>query len=223
MPRPSNGLGVAESKTIRARVPTDAVEAWEAFVERHSPETASSLLRLLITEFVKRDEEAQDAAAGVVDYLIAASQRVPKPAIEQARRMKQAAQEEKGRGKRFEVKLKATEAAGVEAMAEAAGVSANHWLVSYVRAGLTGTLLKPHPDMMALLGMRAELAPIGRNLNQLVKRINADPELAKSITARDFEKLSGAIVPALASLKKATDVSFERGRLFFDAASGAGR
>lgn len=220
MSRPSRGLGRAERVDVKTSLPKETGEAWRAFVAQQGSETASSLLRVLITEFTKRGQADQQAAVDVVDYLIALQSRVPPEAIQRARRMRMDEREEGGPGKRYELKLKASEARGVDAMADAANVSPTHWLVSYVRAGLTGTLLKPHPDMQAMLGVRAELTPIGRNLNQIAKGLNAHPTLVPVAVAKDYTRLAKTIMTALKALEKAQAGALERGRLYFETAAG---
>lgn len=76
---------------------------------------------------------------------------------------------------RREVKLTPSEDKALEALAAAEGFSPTKWIVSLIRARLTGTAQYGQRELELLDRSNMRLLAIGRNLNQVAKALNASP------------------------------------------------
>ena len=76
---------------------------------------------------------------------------------------------------RREVKLTLSEDKALEARAAAEGFSPTKWMVSLIRAKLTGTAQYGQRELELLDRSNMRLLAIGRNLNQVAKALNASP------------------------------------------------
>lgn len=76
---------------------------------------------------------------------------------------------------RREVKLTPSEDKVLESLAAAEGFSPTKWIVSLIRARLTGTAQYGQRELELLDRSNMRLLAIGRNLNQVAKALNASP------------------------------------------------
>lgn len=76
---------------------------------------------------------------------------------------------------RCEIKLTASEASALNALAAAEGFSPTKWIVALIRARLTGTAQHGQRELVLLDQSNMHLRAIGRNLNQVAKALNASP------------------------------------------------
>jgi hypothetical protein len=99
---------------------------------------------------------------------------------------------------RREIRFTENEAEGISAYAEKTGVSFQMFVISAVRATLTGDPQFGEDETRALWESNYQLQAIGRNLNQLVKRFHEQltPPTTGQVKAvsGEIEKLTGAIV-----------------------------
>ena len=80
-----------------------------------------------------------------------------------------------GRGchQRIELRLTPSEYAASQQAARAVGLSPNRWIVALIRAHLGGEPQFGATELAALSESNAQLASIGRNLNQMARALNA--------------------------------------------------
>lgn len=98
---------------------------------------------------------------------------------------------ESGPKARFEVRLLPSELAKVQERAAAEGCSVQQWLVNLVRATLTREPQFGMREIRALGESNYQLLAIGRNLNQIAKRLNEG--FPEQMTVKQIEELRSAI------------------------------
>jgi len=92
---------------------------------------------------------------------------------------------------RLEIRFTPTELQGVAAQAEAEGCSSQRWVINCVRASLTHKPQFGMTSAKALWESSYQLRAIGKNLNQIAKRLNEGT--TASITTKQVETLSAHI------------------------------
>lgn len=124
--------------------------------------------------------------------------------------LKQQAEEKPDTGAkgRVEVRLTPSEkAAGME-LAALEGCSLQTWIINIVRATLTRQPQFGMRELDALGESNYQLLSIGRNLNQIAKRLNEG--LPETITVQHIEKLRAVIERHTEVVSKAMRASLER-------------
>jgi len=76
--------------------------------------------------------------------------------------------------RRVELRLTATEFAGIGELARQVGNSPNAWIVNLIRANLTRTPQLGLHELQALGKSNSQLLAVGRNLNQIARWMNAN-------------------------------------------------
>lgn len=94
---------------------------------------------------------------------------------------------------RKKISLTPSEAAHVEAVAQAEGFSSTRWIVGLIRARLTHTPQFGQQELEALGQSNSQLLKIGRNLNQVARALNTSPEAHRAFNVEAIEKLDGWI------------------------------
>lgn len=110
--------------------------------------------------------------------------------------------------KRAEVRLTPTEMEAVDARANREGCSRSTWLVNVVRGTLTKEPQMGMPEIDSLGESNYQLLAIGRNLNQIAKRLNeGHPDV---ITVKYIERLTDEIRKHVKKVSKVMGASIER-------------
>lgn len=160
------GLGRKESKVLRLRVPVDLLAHWESFIEANA-EDGPEVLRRVMAELANRprprprakDEVKHEEGRLAVDRVV---DREPKKAVK--------------------LMLTQSEYAALSKIADDRECSVQFWIVSLIRAALTRGITVGGAELEALGASNYELSAIGRNLNQIARRLNVD-------TGADTKKL----------------------------------
>lgn len=159
MPRMSKkGLGRKESKVLRLRVPAELLAHWEHFIEDNA-EDGPEVLRRAMAQLANRPRLMSRVKDGVepegrnltVDRVV---DRAPKKAVK--------------------LLLTQSEYAALSKIADDRECSVQFWIISLIRAALTRGITVGGAELEALGTSNYELSAIGRNLNQIARRLNAD-------------------------------------------------
>lgn len=98
-----------------------------------------------------------------------------------------------GEKKRVSVRLQPRELAEVKVRAEAEGFSVPAWLVSLIRAQMTQDPQFGQRELELLAESNHQLLAIGRNLNQIARNLNAQPNKTEDYRPEVIEELSAII------------------------------
>lgn len=91
------------------------------------------------------------------------------------------------------LRLTPSEDRAVCQMAELEGYSPQRWIVALIRARLTGAPEFNESEVQALVKSTTQVAAIGRNLNQIAKALNANPNEAKYFRVEVISEVSKLI------------------------------
>ena len=114
---------------------------------------------------------------------------------------------------RREIKLTASEDKALEALAAAEGFSPTKWIVSLIRARLTGTAQYGQRELELLDRSNMRLLAIGRNLNQVAKALNASPADYSLYRVELIEDLQKAIKEHTRTVSDAIAANVSRWRI----------
>lgn len=178
MARPSRlGLGRNESKVISLRVPAELHEQWREYCKTHGEVTSQEGLRSVLGFLVTRPTEIQAGLAELIKGMLIELERrrqgqgslVPDEPAELGDSI------DRGKKKRVEIGFTPSEYEKLAAIAEERECSVQYWITSLTRAALTKGVTVGGAELKALGEFNYQLMAIGRNLNQVVHQINADP------------------------------------------------
>ena len=175
-----------DSYVYRLRVPADLKEQWDSWCSR-TDRKSSDVMRTLMRQIVEDDITAE-ARRRVFSQAADRPDDAPK--------------------ERVEVRLTATEHQAIVTKAEAEGCSIQRWIVNCVRAHLTHEPQFTMETTKALWESSYQLRAIGRNLNQIAKRLNEG--LPGTIKAEQIEKLSTFIYQHAEKVAEVQDASLSR-------------
>jgi len=113
-----------------------------------------------------------------------------------------------GPKERMEVRFTPTEYQGITTRAEAEGCSPQRWVINCVRASLTHEPQFTMEATKSLWESSYQLRAIGRNLNQITKRLHETGMFG--LTAERIEKLAGYIYEHTDKVAALTDASLSR-------------
>ncbi len=173
----SRGVRRTGSSVYSVRVPDDLRSEWDAYLEENK-EDAAEALRSLMRHLVNHRQPAyvQDRqtflASGEMEALDQVDTSPKKP---------------------LKVRFTESELEALRQVSERHDCSIQFWIVALVRAALTNGTAVGGAELQALGQSNYQLAAMGRNLNQVVHHINADP--AKNlhrVTERSIERLTSA-------------------------------
>lgn len=181
VPRVSKlGLGKDDSTVVRIRVPNQLKDGWEAYCERLGPTTAQEGMRAVMGFLVSQPGDVQDALGELVDRLLgqqqAASQAAAASDLAPEAPLGATDKIDAGPKKRVGLSLTPSEYNAVSAIAQERQCSVQFWLTSLMRAALTNGITVGGAELKALGDFSYQLSGIGRNLNQMARQINADPD-----------------------------------------------
>lgn len=188
MPRETVIGATRDSRVFQVRVPGDLAADWEAYCERIGPRQGPEQLRELMRHLVRGTLPAQSLHDAAVEE---------EPGVPDV-----------GRKRRIEVRLTPSEFQELHQRAEASGSSAQRWIVNCVRASLTQRPQVTMDTAKALWESSYQLRSIGRNLNQVVKRLNEAGGVTP--TGRQMERLAEFIYAHTDRVSALLDASLSR-------------
>jgi len=153
----AKGLGRRDSTVLRLRVPLELMSAWQAHLRRHE-EDGPELLRRVMAQLVgqvrtKRPESHDHFAQPPLHGETTRIDRAPKKAVK--------------------IMLTQNEYRVLTQIAEERECSIQFWLVGLVRAALTQGSALGGAELKALGESTYQMTGIGRNLNQVARRMNS--------------------------------------------------
>ena len=168
------------------RLPDGLREQWASYCERNkkkSPAILRALMRYMIQD---------DMPLEVRRWIAAQTEGEP----------------DEGPKERLEVRFTPTEFQGITTRSEAEGCSPQRWVINCVRASLTHEPQFTMETTKALWESSYQLRAIGRNLNQIAKRLNEGKPA--SIKAEQIEKLAAYIYRHTDKVVAVQDASLSR-------------
>ncbi|KVF13231.1 MULTISPECIES: plasmid mobilization relaxosome protein MobC [Burkholderia] len=171
-----------EYETIRARVSRETKLKFAAAAQRHGCRSEAQLLRLMLDKVLHTEE---------------------KPALSPTRKSRSA-------GTQVNVLLTSEEHQLLTAAATGEGLRRTEWIVKLIRATLLRQPQFNRTEVDALAESSRQLAAIGRNLNQIARTLNMDPNASRSVTVERVETLSAEIKRHCALVAELTDASISR-------------
>lgn len=189
MPRKASIGATRDSAVYRVRVPADLMSEWETHCEKKGC-SQHGMIRALM-RYVIQDETPSDVHSWISEQIPGISDEGPK--------------------RRLEVRLTSSEYDEVVARSEAEGCSPQRWIINCVRASLTNQPQFTMETTKALWDSSRQLRAIGRNLNQLAKKLNEGDN--QEISAREIQHLSDYIYSHTAIVAELQDASLSRWKI----------
>lgn len=189
MPRKATIGATRDSAVYRVRIPAELKSEWEAHCEKKGS-SQHGMIRALMRYIIQ-----DDMPADVKDWI--SGQIAGEP--------------DEGTKQRLEVRFTPSEHHEIVARSEAEGCSPQRWVINCVRASLTNEPQFTMDTTKALWDSSGQLRAIGRNLNQLVKKLNEGG--AKGIPQNDLKKLSAFIYSHTEIVATLQDASLSRWKL----------
>jgi hypothetical protein len=186
MPRNAEIGATRGSYIYPLRLPDDLREQWAVYCERNKKKSPA-ILRALMHYMI------QDNMPPEVRRWIAAQ-------IE--------GEPDDGPKERLEVRFTPTEFQGITARADAEGCSPQRWVINCVRASLTHEPQFTMETTKALWESSYQLRAIGRNLNQIAKRLNEGKPA--NVKTEQIEKLATYIYRHTDKVATIQDASLSR-------------
>lgn len=185
MPRKAEIGATRDSHIYRVRVPHELQEQWEAWCAKTGTKPADAM-RAAMRRIIQGD--TLDVRQGLVNQVDG--------------------QPDDGPKERVEVRFTPSEHQGIMTRAEAEGCSSQRWIVNCVRASLTHEPQYTMETTKALWESSYQLRAIGKNLNQIAKRLNEGGQ--GSIKSEQMEKLTAYIYRHTDKVAALQDASLSR-------------
>lgn len=166
MPRKAEIGATRDSARYQVRLPAELKSQWEQHCEKKGT-SQHSLIRALM-RYVIQDDMPQEVRQWIFSQTEGAPDEGPK--------------------ERLEIRLTPSEHSGVVTRAEAEGCSSQRWVINCVRASLTHEPQYTMDTTKALWESSAQLRAIGRNLNQIAKKLNEGGRA--QLTVEEIQRLS---------------------------------
>ncbi|WP_141440770.1 plasmid mobilization protein [Vreelandella titanicae] len=186
MPRKAEIGATRDSYVYQVRVPDTMRIQWDAYCAKHEKK-APQMLRALM-RYMINDEMPDEVRRWVAEH------------IEN--------QPDSGEKKRVVVRLTPTEHKGITERAAAEGCSSQRWIINCVRASLTHQPQFTMDTTKALWESSYQLRSIGRNLNQITKRLHEAGQLP--LMVEDVDRLASFIYEHTDKVATLTDASLGR-------------
>lgn len=196
MPRTALIGATRDSPVFRIRVSRELADAWEAHCQRKGKSQHAVVRQLM--RYVIQDDMPPEVREWV-------SRQIEPP--------------DEGPKKRVVVQLTPSEHAAIEARAEAERVSIQRWLICAARASLTHQPQFTLDAAIALGESSLQLRAVGRNLNQIAKRLNEVG--VGAITLEVLQALRAYIEEHTAHVAALQEASLRRWRIADDGATHA--
>ncbi|MGP8291147.1 plasmid mobilization protein [Vreelandella zhanjiangensis] len=186
MPRKAEIGATRDSYVYQVRVPDAMRIQWDAYCAKHekkAPQMLRALMRYMINDEMP-DEVRRWVAEQIED------------------------QPDSGEKKRVVVRLTPTEHKGITERAAAEDCSPQRWIVNCIRASLTHEPQFTMETTKALWESSSQLRAIGRNLNQVAKRLNEGGQV--DINISQIEKVAAYIYRHTEKVAAVQDASLSR-------------
>lgn len=189
MARPA-GIGATRGSYIYTmRLPSDLRNQWLSYCQRNDKKAAATLRALM--RYMIQDEMPPEVRHWISEQV--------------------EGQPDEGPKERMEIRLTPTEYQAVTTRAEAEGCSPQRWVINCVRASLTHEPQFTMDAMKVLWESSYQLRTIGRNLNQITKRINKG--LVDTVETEQLEKLAEFIYLHTDKVAAVQDASISRWKI----------
>lgn len=189
MPRKATIGATRDSAVYRVRIPADLKSEWEAHCEKKGS-SQHGVIRALM-RYVIQDEIPPDVKDWISGQI--------------------AGEPDEGLKQRLEVRFTPSEHHEILARAEAGSCSPQRWVINSVRASLTNQPQFTMETTKALWESSTQLRAIGRNLNQIAKKINEHS--FETITQSEITQLSNHIYKHTDIVAEYLDASLSRWKL----------
>jgi hypothetical protein len=186
MPRKAEIGATRDSYVYRLRVPAPLKAQWDEHCAKQD-KNPSMVMRALMRYMIQDDMPPE-----VRRWIAAQTEGKP----------------DDGPKERLRVSFTPTEFQGIVARAEAEGCSPQRWVINCVRASLTHEPQFTMETTKALWESSYQLRAIGRNLNQIAKRLNEDGHA--TIKTEQIEKLATYIYRHTDKVAAVQDASLSR-------------
>lgn len=114
---------------------------------------------------------------------------------------------------RLEIRLTGSEYEHTHALASRQGMSVNQWVINLVRANLAAEPQFGMTEVQIIGESNSRLLAIGRNLNQIARRINTDHRTHDQLKAEQIETLSRYVMSHTDQVSSAIRANIDRWRL----------
>lgn len=189
MARPAKIGATRGSYVYTMRLPADLRDQWLSYCQRNDEKAAATLRALM--RYMIQDEMPPEVRHWISEQV--------------------EGQPDEGPKERMEIRLTPTEYQTVTTRAEAEGCSPQRWVINCVRASLTHEPQFTMDATKALWESSYQLRTIGRNLNQIIKRINKG--LVDTVEAEQLEKLAEFIYLHTDKVAAVQDASISRWKI----------
>lgn len=189
IPRKSSIGATRDSAVYRVRIPAELKSEWEAHCEKKGS-SQHAMIRALMRYAI------QDEMPSEVEHWVSTQI---------------AGEPDEGPKQRLEVRFTPTEHHEIAARSEAEGCSPQRWVINSVRASLTNQPQFTMETTKALWESSGQLRAIGRNLNQIAKKLNEGG--SETITQNEITKLSSYIYKHTEIVSELQDASLSRWKL----------
>ncbi|MBK5411075.1 MULTISPECIES: plasmid mobilization protein [Pseudomonas] len=189
MPRKASIGATRDSAVYRVRIPDDLKSEWEAHCEKKGS-SQHGMIRALM-RYVIQDEMPQDVHSWISGQI--------------------AGEPDEGQKQRLEVRFTPSEHHELSARSEAEGCSPQRWVINCVRASLTNQPQFTMEATKALWESSGQLRSIGRNLNQIAKKMNEGG--SQEVAIKEIQKLSTYIYCHTEIVSALQDASLSRWKL----------
>lgn len=188
MPRKTEIGATRDSYVYRLRVPASLKTEWDDHCAKQG-EKAPVMIRALMRYILQDDmpskiRRVMKQSEGVIDS---------------------------GPKERLEVRFTPSEVQGIKFRAEAEGCSPQRWVVNCVRASLTQEPQFTMETTKSLWESSYQLRAIGRNLNQIARRLNEGKNA--SLKIEQIEKLAAYIYKHTVKVANVLDASLSRWKI----------
>lgn len=189
MPREAKIGATRGSHVYTLRLPADLRAQWVSYCERNDKKAAATLRALM--RYLIQDDMPPEVQQWVAEQTKGIPDTGPK--------------------ERLEVRFTPTEHQGIKNRAEAEGCSPQRWVINCVRASLTHEPQYTMEITKALWDSTYQLRAIGRNLNQIARRLNEGKEA--TIQTEQLEKLANVIYQHTDKVATVQEASLSRWKL----------
>lgn len=189
MPRKASIGATRDSAVYRVRIPAELKSEWEAHCEKKGS-SQHGLIRALM-RYVIKDEMPPDVHSWISGQI--------------------AGEPDEGPKQRLEVRFTPSEHREIVARSEVEGCSPQRWVINCVRASLTNQPQFTMEATKALWDSSGQLRAIGRNLNQIAKKLNDGG--TQQISASEIKNLSNYIYSHTELVSELQDASLSRWKI----------
>nr|BBE29064.1 hypothetical protein [uncultured bacterium] len=186
MARPTEIGATRGSYIYTMRLPDDLRDQWLSYCQRNDKKAAATLRALM--RYMIQDDMPLEVRQWISEQM--------------------EGQPDEGPKERLEIRLTPTEYQAINSRAEAEGCSPQRWVINCVRASLTHEPQFTMETTKALWESSYQLRAIGRNLNQIARRLNEGKP--GTVKTEQLEKLAEFIYLHTDRVAAVQDASISR-------------